>query len=197
MNWLGGPQATALGAALLFVLLPLWLLAGLADWACHRAQRIEHSTGLRESLLHLVMLAEAGLGLFAVLLLEVTSAVIVLLLVLAVAHEITTWVDLRVADSRREIPLIEQWVHAWQLVLPWVAVGGVMLLHADATRALLPGSDNPADWRWQLKAEPLPWQVPLGVALAGLLLVVLPFAQESWRCARALRAAKASPRPRP
>ena len=56
------PTAVALEAVLLYGVLPLWLLAGFGDWLCHRVQRIEHSTGLKESLLHLAMIAELGIG---------------------------------------------------------------------------------------------------------------------------------------
>ena len=41
-------------ALLLYFIMPLWFLAGLADWLCHRATDIEHTTGTKETLLHLL-----------------------------------------------------------------------------------------------------------------------------------------------
>jgi hypothetical protein len=48
-----------------------WLLAGVADWACHRRTGLERTTGVKESLLHLLMIAQVGLGVLAVLFLEI------------------------------------------------------------------------------------------------------------------------------
>jgi hypothetical protein len=51
-----------------YFLVPIWLGAGVADWWCHKRSRIEATTGVRESLMHLLLLGEAAipavLGLF-------------------------------------------------------------------------------------------------------------------------------------
>ncbi len=46
-------------AALLlaFVVFPLGVAAGFADWACHRHTNIAWTSGLKENLLHLTMFA--------------------------------------------------------------------------------------------------------------------------------------------
>jgi hypothetical protein len=49
---------------LLYFILPLWLAAGFADYLCHRAAHIETTSGAKESLLHLVQLAEMGITRF-------------------------------------------------------------------------------------------------------------------------------------
>lgn len=175
--------ALLLQQLLLWGLLPLWLLAGFGDWLCHRVQRIEHDAGTRESLLHWLMLLEMGPALAAALLLEINAAVLALLLVLCLAHELTTWWDLRYAAARRRIPPVEQWVHALQFSLPWTGLAALALIHHDQAAALL-GAGVP-DWRLALKAQPLPPAYLLGVAVAGGLLVALPFAEELLRCRRA------------
>ena len=38
---------------------PVRLAASLADWACHRYSRIEHTAGVKESLIHLLLLGAA------------------------------------------------------------------------------------------------------------------------------------------
>lgn len=43
----------------------VWLVAGFADWLCHRASHIESTTGAKESLIHLLMFAEVGVPLLA------------------------------------------------------------------------------------------------------------------------------------
>ena len=52
---------------LMYLVVPVWLLAGLADWLCHRTAHIECTSGVFESVLHLVQFALVGLPLLAVL----------------------------------------------------------------------------------------------------------------------------------
>ncbi|HLL13430.1 MAG TPA: diguanylate cyclase, partial [Rubrivivax sp.] len=85
---------------LMFGLLPLWLAAGFADYLCHRSERIELSAGWPESLLHLLMLAELGVGVLAALLLQINAAVLALALACCIAHEVTIWVDLGYTNAR-------------------------------------------------------------------------------------------------
>jgi hypothetical protein len=181
------PTRQLLLILLLDVLLPLWLLAGVGDWWCHRREHIEHTAGPREAALHLAMIAELGLGAVAVTLLRVNAAVLTLLFAVCVAHELTTWIDLHYAESRRRIPVPEQWVHSLQVVLPWVALGGIAALHADQALALFGRGPAVADWSWSWRDPlPPPTTIALG-ALAGLLFVVLPFAEEFVRCRRVAR----------
>jgi hypothetical protein len=44
----------------MYFVLPVWLAAGFADYLCHRAASIETTSGPKESLLHLLQLAEMG-----------------------------------------------------------------------------------------------------------------------------------------
>jgi hypothetical protein len=179
------PTAALLRDTLLYLLMPLWLLGGFADWCCHRVQHIEHSAGLKEALLHWLMLAEIGVALLAAALLEVNAGVLAFMLAACAAHEATTWWDLRYASSRRVIPVAEQWVHSLQLVLPWAGWVALVLLHwPQALAAVGLGSSAP-DWQWRLKSPALPVPYLLTVAAAGVLLVALPFAEEAWRCWRA------------
>ena len=180
------PDATALivQQLLLYLLLPVWLVAGFGDWLCHRLQRIEHTTGLKESLLHLAMLAELGVGIAAVLLLEVDAAVLALLVACCVAHELTTWWDLAYASSVRRIPVAEQWVHSVQLVLPWTGLISLMVIHRDQALAMVGLGHAPADWSLRWKQPPLPASHLVALAAAATLIELIPFAQECRRCLR-------------
>jgi len=179
--------AQLLQQTLLLLVLPLWLLAGLGDWACHRWQRIEHSAGLKESLLHLAMIGCIGSAVLAVLFLEPNAAVLGIALLACVAHELITWWDLRYAASCRPIPIPEQWMHSLQLVLPWAAGTALALLHPAQAAAAVGLGDAVADWQLRLRQTPLPPGVVFGVMAASGLLVVLPFAEETWRCWRVRR----------
>lgn len=177
--------AAVLQWLLLAVLLPMWMLAGFADWLCHRVQRIEHTAGTPESLLHWLLLAELGTGIAAGLLLQPNAAVLALLAACCVAHEITTWCDLAYAASRRRIPPMEQWVHGVQMALPWVGLATLLVIQRDQALALVGHGGVAADWGLRWKQPPVPPAVLLAVLAGVLMFVLLPFAEELIRCRRA------------
>jgi hypothetical protein len=84
-------------ALLLYFIIPLWFLAGFADWLCHRATDIEHTTGVKESLLHLLMFTEIAVPLLACLFLEVNAAIFLLMILACSAHEVTALWDVSYA----------------------------------------------------------------------------------------------------
>lgn len=86
------------------VVLPLWLAAGIGDWACHRVTRIESTSGWRESALHAAQLAEVGSIVLAALVCEPNGALVGFAVAMIVAHEVTVWIDLRYAGRLRRIP---------------------------------------------------------------------------------------------
>ena len=96
----------------LYIVVPLWLVAGFADWLCHRRSHIETTSGAKESALHLLMLAEVGLPLLAALYLEVNALILGIVLLGLFAHEATVYVDVRYASSRRHISPPEQLIHS-------------------------------------------------------------------------------------
>src|SRR3954449_4301548 len=103
--------ADILRSMLMYVVLPLWLAAGFADYLCHRAARIERTSGWRESLLHLLQLAEMALPILAALFFEINTGIILLMIVCLVLHQATAMWDVRFATAVREVKPIEQHVH--------------------------------------------------------------------------------------
>ena len=101
--------------------MPAWLLAGVAGWACDRQTDIAHTSGIKESLLHLVMTGQGGSALLAAMFLRVNAAVLSLLAVLLVAHALTLHWDLHSTTGKREIAPVEQTVHALLEALPMSA----------------------------------------------------------------------------
>ena len=172
---------------LLWVVVPLWMAMGFLDWACHRIQRIEHSAGLKESWLHLAMLGQLGLGMGAALAFQPTAALLAFLGMVCLAHEVTTWWDLRYAQSRRVIPTYEQWVHAWQLVIPWVAWAMLLLAHRHRVLALVGEGHSPADWHVALRDPFPPLRVWVALGTGAAVLVIGPFFEEHARCRAAAR----------
>ena len=162
---------------------PALVAAGFIDWTLHRHQRIEQNAGLRESLLHLLMIGLVGTGLLAAMLLHTSASVLLLLVAVVLLHELCYLADLHVALPRRKIPLPEQWVHGFQHLLPWAGLAGVAARAPEQTMALL-GRDGTPDWSWRW-VEPMPSSAYLATLLgAALVLNIVPFVEESWRCLR-------------
>ena len=95
-----------------YVVFPLWLLSGMADYAVHRRTSIETTSGTHESLLHLLQTAEIAGPALLLLFLEVNALVLLLMALGVAAHTWTAWRDLRYANTLREITPFEQFVHA-------------------------------------------------------------------------------------
>jgi len=168
---------------LMYVVLPLWVAAGLADWACHRRTRIQRTSGLPENAFHWTLFAQMGLAIVAVALLEVNAAVLLLVFAAFLAHELTTYVELRYTVPLRYIGPFEQMVHSFMELLPLVMLALLATLAWEQTLALF-GMGEPD---FSLRAKDAPW--PLAYLLSGLvavaLLNVLPLAEETLRCWRA------------
>ncbi|MET9266615.1 hypothetical protein [Amycolatopsis sp. NPDC004079] len=89
---------------LLYGILPAWLVPGLLDWWQHRRTRIEDTAGVRESLIHLLMMAEVGLPITLALLCEINPLVLTIMAATIAAHEATALWDVKTAvESDREV----------------------------------------------------------------------------------------------
>ena len=166
---------------LLYGVVPLWLLTAPADWACHRKSGIERSSGVRESTLHLLLAAQAGLPLLAALFLEVNALILGLALALLLAHEVTAYCDTRYASSRRRIGPLEQHVHSLMEGLPIAAVLLLAVAYWPQWLALFGLGKEAADFSWQLKNSPLPAAYLATVAIVAACNALL-YAEEWWRC---------------
>ena len=168
---------------LMFAVLPLWLAAGFVDWTLHRKSAMETTSGARESALHLLMLAEGGTAVLAVLWLEVNAGVLALCAACFVLHELTVYADLRWAVARRNISPLEQMVHSVQEMLPLVGLALLAAAHWDQAQALMGIGEGTADFALRLKSAPIPgaYLVP---ALAGCAAVTALYLEELARCLR-------------
>lgn len=162
---------------LLWGALPAWLLAGAADWLCHRRTHIERTSGPRESLLHLVLYVEIALPLALALCFDITAAMLALMAAGVAAHMLTSWWDTAFTQPRRHIAPIEQQIHSWLEMVPLFALVVVSALCNDElTRPR---------WTFVIRDDDLP-ATRLGVMLAlaaGLVPVI-----EEWT--RGLRVAR-------
>ncbi|WP_318011248.1 MULTISPECIES: diguanylate cyclase [unclassified Mesorhizobium] len=114
---------------LMYVLLPVWLAAGFADWLCHRASHIESTTGAKESLIHLLMFAEVGIPLLAAMFLDVNALIILIMIITFFVHEATAMWDVSYATTARTVTPIEQHVHSFLEMIPLMGLVSVISLH--------------------------------------------------------------------
>lgn len=169
--------------------LPLWFCAGFADYMFHRRTQIERNSGLGESLIHHLMLAEVGLPLIVATFFQIDAAVILLFVVCFVAHEITGNIDIRYAEGHgRNVSATELQVHSVLEILPLAAALLVVVPHFGQARALLGLGPERADFTLALK-QPPPWREMIAAAVALVILVLGPYTEETIRCWRAGRLA--------
>jgi hypothetical protein len=175
-----GDDATAevARAFLMYFVVPLWIVAGTADAACHRATDIETTSGPKESALHILMLAEVGIPLMAAMFLEVTSPVLALLIASFILHELTALWDVSYAVKRREVTPIEQHVHSFLEMIPLMAASVTAILHWKQFLSLIGIRRDPQDFRIMLKKRPLPLAYSATVIVSVMLLEGLPYVHE-------------------
>jgi hypothetical protein len=172
---------------LMFFLAPLWLVAGFADWYCHYKARIEHSSGVAESYIHLLMLLEMGTVALAVLFFEINALIILLAIIAFLAHEATSLWDVSFATRHRKISPFEQHVHSFLEIIPLMALSCLVLLHWNQFLVLLGSNTEPADFALRPKSQPLPVPYITALLIAIVLLQILPYAQELMRSLAARR----------
>jgi len=166
---------------LLYVVLPLWLAAGIADWFCHRASRIATTSGAKESVIHLLMLGEAGIATLLGLFLEIDALVIAAMIACFLAHEVTAHWDLRYAVSHRTVTPAEQHVHNYLGAIPFMALSFIIVLHWPQFLALFGAGPERADFSIALKRTPLPTGYVATLLACIALFDVLPYIEELWR----------------
>ena len=182
---------------LMYVVFPLWVAAGLADWVCHRRTGIALTSGLKENLLHLLMYLEIGVGMLAVALLEIDAAVLLLVFAVFVVHQLTVYWDLHYSTLLRDVGPFEQMVHSFLELLPLFSLGLLAMLAWPQAQAIVHVGDDVADWSLRAKQQPLPPTYVLAALVSSLVFNALPLLQETLSCLFAKRGperAAAAPR---
>ncbi|WP_030660726.1 hypothetical protein [Streptomyces rimosus] len=176
---------TATQRVLMYGVLPMWFVPAVADWVMHRRTNIEKTTGVKESAIHAVMMAEAGVPVLAGLVAKVNPLVLTMMGGAAAAHSATAIWDVTVATEDREVRPVEQHIHSFLEVLPLAAVAFTSCLHWESVRDLARGGKRPDAWKLLPKERPLPGKYLAGIAAGVGAFVALPYAEEFIRCVRA------------
>lgn len=170
--------------ALLYLFLPLWGIAGFVDWCCHRATRIEVTSGLKESLMHSLMGLQVGIPILLCLLFRVNVLVLLICLVAWVLHELVAHWDVHYAAPRREISLWEMHAHNYLATLPFYMLAMILIINWPVVLELVQ-----LQWQGQLRLEPLAsphggeGYLPFYLGFM-VLLCVFPYLEENLRCLR-------------
>ena len=175
--------------------MPLWLGAGLADWYLHRRTRIEETSGSRESAIHALLFAEAGVPVLLGLFCEVNAGVLASAYGAAAAHSVTAYWDQAYAEDRRRVSTVEQHVHSLLEVSPLTVALLLTVLHWDQAAALAGRAGKPSFGLYPKLRHPLPRVARAGLLAAVAIAGVLPYAEEFWRCWRAHPTTRPMPRP--
>ncbi len=170
---------------LMYFVIPVWLVAGIADWFCHRRSNISTTSGAKESFIHLLMFAEVGIPLILVLIFEINSLIIAICIVLFFLHELTAMWDVTYAVSKRRVGPVEQHIHSFLEMIPLLALVLIIARHWEQFTALFTPGGFPPDFTLQLKASPLPITYLATVLFIALALEFTPYLEEFIRGIRA------------
>jgi len=170
---------------ILYALLPLWGITGFIDWCCHRATRIERTSGLKESLVHSLMGIQLGIPIVLCLLYYVNVGILLICLAAFVCHEVVAHYDVHYSAPLRRISIWEVHVHNYMATIPLYLLMLIAVLNWGVVLKLVR-----FEWAGQFGFERIPQPHGgtgyLGAYLAFMgVLCVVPYLEENLRCLRA------------
>ena len=169
---------------LLYFVLPVWYVAGFADWICHRRTHIERTSGIKESLIHALMFAESGAGLLPGIYLQVNSLVIAIMAVMFLMHHATAYCDISYAVTARKITTVEHMVHSFLEIIPLMALASVIALNWGQFLALFGLGAEQISFAIEWKKRPLGTSYVVWTVAVIFFFEFIPYAEEVARCAR-------------
>ncbi len=170
-----------------YAMLPCWGLAGALDWLWHRQTKIETTSGTEESIMHLLMMAEAGTPILMGLFMEVNAGVFASMLGGLLLHQFTVIWDVKYTAPRRLIPVREQHTHVFMETIPFDIAAVLACLHWEQFLALFGAGPEEPRFALRLKQPPVPLS-HVAAILAGMALFVgAPHVEELLRCWKAER----------
>ena len=169
---------------LLYIMLPLWGIAGFVDWCCHRATRIETTSGLKESLAHSLMGLQIGIPILLCLLFRVNVLILIICIFTWLLHELVAHWDVHYAAPRRKISTWEMHAHSYLATLPFYMM--VMIIAINWEQFI-----NLITFQWQGGLVLVPMEYRHGgdyylvsYLAAMSILCIFPYIEENLRCLR-------------
>jgi hypothetical protein len=168
-----------------YAMLPCWGLAGALDWLWHRQTKIESTSGTEESVMHLLMMAEAGLPIMMGLFMEVNAGVFAGMIGGLLLHQLTVIWDVKYTAPRRLIPVREQHTHVFMETIPFDIAAVLACLHWEQFLALFGAGPEKPRFALRLKQPPVPLSHAAAILAGMALFVGAPHVEELWRCWKA------------
>ena len=145
----------------------VWLAAGLGDFLCHWRTDLPHTSGVAESITHLLQLALLAIAVVLALAFEVGTGSALLLLALVIAHAVVGYIDTLIAfHTRRMVRPVEQHLHSVLDMAPVVCFAWLLV-------ATWPAAMD-AGWALQSRRPALPVEVWLAMLAPPVVLCVVP-----------------------
>jgi hypothetical protein len=170
---------------LMYVIMPVWSLAGFFDWLWHKQTRIETTSGAKESVMHLVMMAEAGAPILTGMFLEANAGTFVLMASGWLLHEATVALDVRYTISRRKIYTREQVTHTYMESIPFNILTTFACLYPEQFLSLFGLGPQKPDFKLRFRKAPIPMTHFIAIVGGMGLISGVPHLEELWRCYRA------------
>jgi hypothetical protein len=167
-----------------FVLVPGWMMWGLADYVCHRRSDIEHTSGTHESLTHVLMIGTSGVGIMAGMFFEVNGLVLGIMAASALAHEAIVLWDVGYAVKLRPPSATEQHVHSFLEVLPLTGLAVQICLNPKDVAALFDPAARAEQFRLKPKRNARAYAYDAAIVALVTITLVIPYAEEFARCFR-------------
>jgi hypothetical protein len=175
---------------ILYGLLPLWGIAGFIDWCCHRATRVESTSGIKESLIHSLMGVQLGIPILLCLLFEVNVLILLVCVLMWLLHEFVAHWDVHYAAPLRKISIWEVHVHNYMATIPLYLLMLIVVLNWQVAQKAVT-----FQWSGQFTLHRMatphggPTYLPHYLTFMTVFCV-LPYLEENIRCLRQLRYAR-------
>lgn len=170
---------------IMYVLLPMWGIAGFVDWCCHRATQIEKNSGIWESLIHSIMGVQVGLPILICLIFEVNVLALLLCFFVLITHEIVAHHDVHFTAPLREISIWEVHAHNYLATIPFYMVALTVMLRWETFIKMIT-----LDWSGEmslvLRSHAIGHQPMFVPYYLGFMccVCVIPYIEELYRCYR-------------
>ena len=169
---------------ILYGLLPLWGICGFIDWMCHRATKIEETSGLKESLVHSLMGIQLGIPIVLCMVFYVNVTVLLICIAFWLLHEFVAHYDVAYSAPKRHISIWEVHVHNYMATVPLYLLMLIIVLNWDMFLNLVT-----FNWAGNMGLERMRDPHPTSGYMIGYLvfmgvLCVLPYTEENIRCLR-------------
>lgn len=159
----------------------VWLAVGLGDFLAHRRTDLPRTSGVPESIMHLLQLALLAAAVMVGLVFEIGPASAGAMLALVLLHAIVGYIDTRIAfEKHRVVAPLEQHIHSVLDMAPPIAFAWLVITTWPAAVA--------GEGALALRDPALPASVWMMFLLPPVLLCVVPALIEfraAWRVRRA------------